>query len=608
MNTGSFFRRIIFLTFALTLALVYLLINFKGLNTADGMEKAQMGREIARGSYQTKMIRPISVWQNKTANENDGYLVQTANSDSYNSPLYPLTLGIVFKAIGADNFEKWRMGPKKTIYDLDRVVVMLSVAFLLISIYFIYLSVKNLFDETVAGVVALLITASQLLWSLTQTGMPNMMMFMFFSAACYFIVKALQETAAGRSGYIMGTVAGVCIVLLCLTHWMGIWILIGFLIFSAFYIKPYNTVAVSTGIIAALLFAFPLYQNYKHSGTPFGTAYLMIYNGLGSGEDAIMRSLDNDVALSLRNLIMSILKEFFSQFSNVFQHTGFLITVPMFLLALAHQFKNKVINDMKWGLLIMWTFASLGMAIFGVSNYDIASSTLGQEVLGLRDDIFHKNQLHFLFGPMMAAFGMSIVVIIWTRTTYAQKGGAAGNLHVLLVCIIGVLPITLSLPDEIFRGLFNKGPRPNWIPYDANALNTTIPKAVKESEYILSDQPWATAWYADRKSIWTPKKLSEINQLRAMANREKTPIVGILVSPLSHGTNTLMESYVKSPELISFALDGWVSIATGFKKPIADFLSETESTRALASAYPYASSLSGPTLVFYSSKNPSEFK
>ena len=67
-------RRLLFLLLLFGLMLYYLGPGFKQLTSPKGIEQAQIARELARsGSFQTKMIRPLSLYQSdKNSEEAEG--------------------------------------------------------------------------------------------------------------------------------------------------------------------------------------------------------------------------------------------------------------------------------------------------------------------------------------------------------------------------------------------------------------------------------------------------------------------------------------------------------------------------------------------------------
>ena len=149
---------------------------------------------MARGNNSTtKVIRPAAVWQ---AEKNEKEEIDlTAFHDTYHSPLNPYVYGAVLKAVGGDDFDKFQMKEdKKTVYALDRVIASVSVIFFLIAVGINYLLISRVFDVKIAGVTALLMILSDLMWQFTQTGLPQMLMLLLFSFALFFIYRALEAS------------------------------------------------------------------------------------------------------------------------------------------------------------------------------------------------------------------------------------------------------------------------------------------------------------------------------------------------------------------------------------------------------------------------------
>ena len=82
-------RRLLFLLLLFGLMLFYLGPGFKQLTSPKGIEQAQIARELARsGSFQTKMIRPLSLYQaDKNSEEAEG-MKMVGFKDTYHCLLY----------------------------------------------------------------------------------------------------------------------------------------------------------------------------------------------------------------------------------------------------------------------------------------------------------------------------------------------------------------------------------------------------------------------------------------------------------------------------------------------------------------------------------------
>ena len=105
-------RRLLFFIVLFGLVFYFLVLTFRGLTDPNGMEQAQIGREIARGNGAiTKVIRPAAIWQAKKIEKTDINL--DGFYDTYHSPLNPYIYGAVLKAVNGANFDKYQIKDKK---------------------------------------------------------------------------------------------------------------------------------------------------------------------------------------------------------------------------------------------------------------------------------------------------------------------------------------------------------------------------------------------------------------------------------------------------------------------------------------------------------------
>ena len=72
----------------------------------------------------------------------------------------------------------------------------------------------------------------------------------------------------------------------------------------------------------------------------------------------------------------------------------------------------------------------------------------------------------------------------------------------------------------------------HWPYYYPRGL-ASIHSCVDEKEVIVTDIPWATAWYADRVSIWLPKNKKQFYELMKYSRDKNEEIAGILITPTS---------------------------------------------------------------------------
>ena len=594
-DTGIIIRRSLFFLILIILTLGNLFVLFQGLNSPQAMDQAQISREIARGNgFTTKVIRPVAYYQaQKTMGTTPSFFLF---EDTYHSPLNPLLNVAVLKLIGADDSNVWQMNVNEYVFPLDRVIATVSTLFFLMAIGVNYLLVSRIFDAKIAGVCAILMLFCETFWNYSLSGLPQMLMLLLFSCAIYFVYRAVEAASEGRVAMTPALVAGVFFTLLALTHWMTVWIALGYIIFAAISFRPRGIVGISILALILVPAIFVMMRNSTHSGSPFGTAFLTLYNGLGNGsEGAVMRTTDLETEpLILDGLISKILRTTLLQATDIIPFLGGIVVAPLFFIALLHPFKRASIASFRWAIFLMWVFAALGMAFFGVSK-----------------DALDPNQMHLLFAPIMTAYGIAFVSILWSRLEVVAATPLLRNVHLFVIVAICALPLALTLPRSVQNGLNSRdhGGLPHWPPYFAPVLNSKesgLKGWVKEKQIVFSDQPWAVAWYADRVSIWLPPKREGFEKLESIAADLQTPVAGIMISPSSHGSGNVIEVAANYQDFTSLVLNGRVLAATwpirpgGVWKEGVTIFDKDQHIEGIAKRYPYINWLMTPDMVFYS--------
>ena len=589
IDTGMLIRRSLFFLLLILLTLGNLFTLFRGLNSPQAMEQAQIAREISRGNgFTTKMIRPVAYYQ---ATKTDKHSVSLFGfQDTYHSPLNPLLNAAVLKLVGADKMDSWQMGTNEYVFPLDRVIVAISTIFFLMSIGVNYLLISRIFDAKIAGVCAVLMLFCETFWEYSLSGLPQMLMLLLFSCGMYFVYRAVEAVSEGRVSMAPAALAGIFFTLLALTHWMAVWIALGYIIFAAIVFRPRGIVGLV--ILGILLVAAvgPMLRNQSLTGSPLGTAYLTLYGGLGSGaEMAVMRNMDLEAdPLIIDGLISKIVRSSLLQATDIIPLLAGIVVAPLFFLSLLHPFKRKPIATFRWAILLMWAFTAVGLAFFGITA-----------------DKLDPNQLHLLFAPIMTAYGLAFISILWSRLDFVSSTPPLRNVHHMVVIGLCALPLVLALPQKVRVGLQvrDRGGIPHWPPYYAPALNskTSGLKAwVDEKKVIFSDQPWAVAWYADRVSVWLPPTVEGFLKIESIATELQTPVAGILISPSSHGSGPISEVADRYKDFTALVYDGRIAMAT--YPPGYGIFDKAKNLESIAKRYPHRQPLVGMDMMFYSER------
>jgi hypothetical protein len=129
---------------------------------------------------------------------------------------------------------------------------------------------------------------------------------------------------------------------------------------------------------------------------------------------------------------------------------------------------------------------------------------------------------------------------------------------------------------------------------------------VPEQQIIVSDQPWAVAWYADRISVWLPPSVEGFEKMETAATNYGTPFAGIHITPSSHGSGNLNEVSQDYGDFASMVLNGWVVRATSSSTatPPVSIFEKDPKTAEIAKRYRHPIEILRPHIYFYSARNP----
>lgn len=533
--------------------------GFKGLSNPKAMEQAQIGREIARGNgFSTKMIRPAAIWQ---LEKNQRSIPLDQTPDTYHAPLNPLVEGVVFKGVfmlnqgfktlaerGMHFFSRFTFEEEMTkdtiLYVLDKVVAGIQVFFFLLGVLVSYFTVRRLFDHRLALFTVGLLLLCDLLWRYSMSGLPQMLMFFLLSCATYCLVRAVdrqvhpldgaqEEGAAAEAapargrfarlgatplGWLVG--AAACFGFLALAHGITIWIFLGALMFCGIYFRPRGLVIGAMLAMFLVIYTPWLVRTYQVSGSIAGmAAYSGVYQIRGT-ESSVMRSMDPPLSgvtpLLFRNKVQS---QIIWQFERMYGGFGSILVAPVFFLALLHPFRRRETAAFKWCVLLMWLFATLGMAVFGLTG-----------------EAVDANELHLLFTPLLTCYGLAFTLVLWTRL----------DIHVNLLRSAFIALIFLLSSLQFLTRFVELHSQPmsrvQWPPYVPSYI-ALLGQWTEPQEMIMSDMPWAVAWYADRKSLWLPMTVKEFTNLNDY-NLLQSRIVAMYLTPIT-GNAELVKTIMK---------------------------------------------------------------
>ncbi|MEI6321783.1 MAG: hypothetical protein WCP60_01610 [bacterium] len=480
--------------------MLYFLVQFKGLGNEAAMDQAQIARSlISNEGFSTRYIRPLAirVLSDQRKPTDGGYF-----PEFYNAPLMPLLEAAVLFPIKG----RLQMSATDTISIGDRAIVVLGIVLLFAGVFIWYLVAFQLFDKTLALLAAGLLLATDLLWQYALAGLPQLFLIFIFGMVTLCALKAKnadeQEGGTFRS-LVWLAVAALGLGLMSLAHGVAAFILPGYIVFLlvGFQVRV-SAFLISMGVY--LLTVSPwLVHNVLICHNPFGLTSYLALAGAGVSEAEIMRGVNTGLALG-GGIATKFKTGLIDQGAHLWEYLGLNLAVVFFFPSIMHGFRNSAAALWRWMIVLMWLGTAFGMALFGVKG----------SVSG--------NQLHILFLPVFVIYGAAFMLVLWQRLNITLP--AFKVLFLSLIFLISGAPMMLTL-------LAGQQARIQWPPYVPPVI-ALLGNWFKSQEVLVSDMPWAVAWYANRKCLLLPETVKAMNEISDF-NTLGSPLVGLYLTPIS---------------------------------------------------------------------------
>ena len=492
----------------IALTLLYLFVQFRGFSSITAMDQAQIARNIASGKgVSTKFIRPLAIWQL----EKSGKEIPVDNfPDFYQAPLNSIVNALPMLLVKS----AWKMTPTDLVYAGDRIIVVFSILFFLLSVAIWYFVGSRLFDSKLSLIACAIILMTDMMWQFSMSGLPQMLMLFLFSGAIWLTVHAMQKRDRLVTVLISLFAAGLLFGFMILAHGLAVWIFLGWLVFAAVYFSP-RGIAAMAALAAVLMVTLPwLVRNYSVCGNPFGLSIYTAVAAGGSPEEGYLRSLDDAPPISGSGLFSKIKSGVSSQIESLFAFLGMNLAAGAFFLALLHPFRSPVVSMFRWCVVLMWIGAVFGMAAFGLEG------------------TISSNQLHVLILPLFIFYGLAFLMVLWSRWEL--------NFPLLRVIFLSAVVFLCAVP--MLATLFSRGGAAiQWPPYVPPFIGI-LGDWYGEKEIIASDMPWAVAWYAQRKSVLLPESVRAFNRLNDYRTLGE-PVSGLYLTPITGNLRLFSDIY-----------------------------------------------------------------
>ncbi len=485
----------------LTATAAYLFLEARNFSNPEAMELAQVGRNLAEGrGYTTRMIRPMSLQlmreRMKERELPPTQLLLKPHPDLQNPPLYPVMLAGLFKALPADwvsglPADSNRMRPKG-----ELAITVFNLFWFAVGTFLLFRLGRRLFDVWVGGMAAAVYAGTEMMWRFSSNGLPTPFLVVLVILLAEMLTR-LDDTGAELAPGVVPAfwkpaclAAGVGVILGIgfLTRYSFAWLVIPAVIWMLVtHVRRWSAVTIC--ILTLVVFAGPwMARNYHLSGRFLGTASSALTSGTVTLPGAEQERLLNPPKANpdLKELRVKFAVNGSEMLRESMPKLGGNWLSFFFFAGLLLPFRRAPVRRLRW-----FTVGALGL-MFVVE-------ALGRTHLSMRvPEINGENQLALLT-PLVFLFGAGLFFSLIESTELGhplfQKLLAGGAWILFSLPFLSSLlpPRTYPMVEPLYRPDIVQG----------------ITSYIQPDEMIMSDIPWAVAWYGNRDCMWLPMMVKD---------------------------------------------------------------------------------------------------
>ena len=427
--------------------------NFKGLILADAMDYAQIARNIAEGQgFTTNVVRPLVT----------AFSAQISRlPDTTHPPLFALVLATMFGAFGIS----------------DATVALTSGLFFLLTIPVVYILARRLFGRRVALISTIVYVLGERMIQYALSGTPVTLAAFLTTLtllALHSAHTAHADLNSRGAGVKQCAFAGFLLGLCYLTEYAFALALIPAAIYILATHNRRRFASTAAFLLSFGLAAAPwMIRNYALTGSPvFGLrSYELVMMTSTHPAYTLYRSTEiRPLAEMLGGQAAQVFKKWLIGLQAMYEQIPSLAggwLMPLFLAGFLHLFRRRGADSLRAIALLM-----MGAVL-------VASVLLQPNI-----------EVLVPFVPfitiMAVAFAVHLLNSLGMTRTVSTLAAAA---VVAVLAVPTVLKIAAPLPTI----------------RDVGASHLmAIKRGTPENTVVVSDVPWAVAWYANRKSVWLP--------------------------------------------------------------------------------------------------------
>lgn len=476
---------ILFALFAFAMGALYTFSNFQGLKNERAMDCAQLARQqVAEGHLMTQCVRPLSLGRMLEMDPEAENPVLN-HPDLFQPPVWPVTLSLLYRMVG---IPEGGAADAAFVWGWDYLPVTLNHLFTALSAIWVWLIARKLFDRRVGALSAGAFVISDLVWKQSLLGADLAQSTFFVLGAVYAALWAgelppnredPQDEGSVWRWLLPLTASSLLTALAFLTRYAAgtVAVLIFLYLGTSRRTRSWSKALLFLGL--ATLPVIPwVVRNVSLCGSPFGLVFWqMLTDTYLFPGDALMRSMNPELAdpgavfYAVQIKMMTNLRAFTA---SGFGMGGAGLLLALFAAMYFHRFMRPSSRRLRWCIL---------PAAFLLI---LAASAWGEESLrGLT-----------MYWPLMIPYGWAFFMVLLDRLQFEIR--FLDSLAVAAVLFLTGLPL-----------LLNVFPPRTGLPYPPyyHRYITWVGAMAEPEECIVTDMPWATAWYGNAHSILLPRDI-----------------------------------------------------------------------------------------------------
>jgi hypothetical protein len=512
----------------------YDLRAYKNLSTQEGMDAAQLAHNISDGKgFTTDFVRPFSMYllrkryieqhgtpaSSKTV---DMEQMHGNHPDLANPPVYPLVLAAMMKVAGTTNLTKWKGEPPPQTdaprqsflqrlinakkfkfsvnlgngfwspggrfyrYQPDFLIALFNQFLLCLLTVLVFFIARFMFDTYVAFISAAVLFGTEVMWRFSVSGLSTTLLSLIFTGLIGTLALLEREgrEPKWRAGALwwLAAAVGALTGLGALTRYSIAWVIFPVLGFLILFCGRRRFLVAALTLLTFLLVLGPwLIRNHGLSGAFFGIpGYAIVETSAAFPGNTLQRFLEPDLSrvtlmslwfkmqYNIRPIVLSELPRLGGSWVSAF-----------FLVGMMVGFRNVALRRIRYFLaacLVLFMFVQ----------------ALGRTQLTDDSPDFNSENLLVLLFPLVLVYGVSLFFMLLEHIQFPVRR--------LRYVAIAIFTVVNCLPLLMVFVL----PRSNAIaypPYHPQRIQG-VANWMQQQELMMSDIPWAVAWYGDQQCVW----------------------------------------------------------------------------------------------------------